>query len=108
MGSNLSRSQRRTQGTNHTGRFSKELTKLSPKDAKILIETIKQACEPLSREELILAVYATFGTYCEEMNMELDEALSYVTETFGWLNKLKISGKNVLEEVIAKERRNIY
>jgi len=81
------------------------LKKLSTKDARILIETITQACVPLTKEELIPAVYATFGSYCEEMDFDLDQSLAFVTETFGWLNKLKISGKPVVETVFARERK---
>lgn len=67
-----------------------------------------QACIPLSKEEILPAVFASIMAYCEEMEWTLDQSLQYVTETFGWINKLKISGKNVAEVVMKKERRSIY
>ncbi|SRR6266568_4056482 len=81
---------------------------MNSRDGRILHETIVQACVPLTKEELIPAAFASIMSYCEEMNWTFDQSLEYVTETFGWINKLKVSGQNVAEAVMKKERRNVH
>jgi hypothetical protein len=83
------------------------MSKLKPGEAKILVETITTVCEPLSKEELIPAIFATFANYCEEMDWTLDESLAFVAETFGWLNRLKISGTPILSSFAIRYRRMI-
>jgi len=81
------------------------LSRLKPSDAKILAETFVQACEPLSKEDLVPAVFASTMSYCEAMDWTLDESLHFIIETFGWLNKLKISGTPILPAFLARYRK---
>lgn len=72
-------------------------------EVKIIEETIIQACQPLSKEDLIPAMFASVMSYAEVMGWGYTQTMGFVTETFGWLNKLKVKG--TLEQVMRQKRR---
>jgi hypothetical protein len=62
---------------------------------------------PLSKEEMIPVMFASVMAYCEAMNWTYEQAMNFITETFGMINKLKVAGK-LEKTMLEKSRRSIY
>lgn len=72
-------------------------------EVKILEQTIVQACQPLSKEDMLPAMFASLMGYFEAMGWNYQQSMDWITETFVWINKLKIGGN--LERVMEQKRK---
>ena len=81
--------------------------KLKSSDFRNIELTIRTACEPLTKEEMFPAMYATLMGYFEARDFDINQVMNFITETFGLINKLKING--TLQQVMnEKAKKAVY